>query len=186
MFQPVHSPDIGLANKLHALNITLWHKDACRSFPAYQTYDKDLLDVVVCIRDLETHNKIPCRGDSGGPIVFDDELVGVLSGSITEEEYDKQVHEDVACNDPTTVGVYNSVVHQRGWIEELLSSSPPPLPPTPVIPQSPVIPHSQIIPQTPVIPPSPVLPPDPLPLYSADKITEIPQRRRTPINSHRF
>lgn len=64
-----------------------------------------ILDSMMCAFERPGHGT--CSGDSGGPMVYDDQIVGIVSGGI-----------------PCAVGfpdVFTRVYSFRDWIDEILS-----------------------------------------------------------------
>ncbi|KAL9692055.1 hypothetical protein quinque_015955 [Culex quinquefasciatus] len=85
---------------LRAVTVPVINRDACAE--AYEDFQRVTLSMI-CAGDLEHGGVDACFGDSGGPIVADGVLVGVVSWG-------------KGCAQPRAVGVYSNVAVVRDWI----------------------------------------------------------------------
>ncbi|KRT83696.1 Trypsin, partial [Oryctes borbonicus] len=87
--------------QLQAVEVPLVSNSECQS--AYGTYE--ITDQMLCA-GIEGGGKDACQDDSGGPLVVDGVLVGIVSWGI-------------GCAEPEYLGVYSSVPALRSYISEV-------------------------------------------------------------------
>ena len=91
---------------LQSVVLPVVDRPTCREW--YSDFVYEVMDNQICAGLLEGgHNA--CNGDSGGPMVFNNELVGVTSWGIFWDT-------------PHHPSVYSSVAYYSDWIEETLNS----------------------------------------------------------------
>uniref|UniRef100_A0A8C0JA85 Peptidase S1 domain-containing protein n=1 Tax=Chelonoidis abingdonii TaxID=106734 RepID=A0A8C0JA85_CHEAB len=95
----VQYPDV-----LQCLNVPILSDSACRA-----AYPGRITKNMFCAGYIEG-GKDSCQGDSGGPVVYNGELMGVVSWGI-------------GCAQKNYPGVYTTVCNYVSWIEEVIANN---------------------------------------------------------------
>ncbi|XP_015596135.1 trypsin-2 isoform X2 [Cephus cinctus] len=95
-----------VSNELLYVNLPLLHQTLCRQL--LKNYS-DVPDGMLCAGYLEG-GKDACKGDSGGGMICNNVLTGIVSGGI-------------GCAWPKTPGIYTDVKFYRSWISEMMKNS---------------------------------------------------------------
>lgn len=85
------------------VNVRLFDPLECRLFLRKHFYEG-----ILCAGDSLHYDEDPCRGDSGGPLICNDELTGIISWT-------------TGCGTDRLPSLYTDVWHNREWIEKHLS-----------------------------------------------------------------
>lgn len=87
------------------VNVRLFDPLECRLFLRKHFYEG-----ILCAGDSLHYDEDPCRGDSGGPLICNDELTGIISWT-------------TGCGTDRLPSLYTDVWHNREWIEKHLSKA---------------------------------------------------------------
>jgi trypsin len=83
--------------------VHVFDREACRKLIGKGHPIGEITDRMLCAGHLADH-KLDCGGDIGGPLVANNELVGIISTS-------------VCGSGPTTIGVFSDVASLYEWID---------------------------------------------------------------------
>ncbi|XP_023306550.2 putative trypsin-6 [Lucilia cuprina] len=86
------------------VNVRLYEPSECKYFLGEHYHEGTL-----CAGDSLNYDEDPCRGDSGGPLICNNELTGVISWTI-------------GCGSNRVPSLYTDVWYNREWIEKHLNA----------------------------------------------------------------
>ncbi|XP_065362459.1 trypsin-like [Calliphora vicina] len=87
------------------VNVRLYHPGECKHFLGEHYHEG-----ILCAGDSLHYDEDPCRGDSGGPLICNDELTGVISWT-------------TGCGSDRLPSLYTDVWYNRQWIEKHLNAA---------------------------------------------------------------
>ncbi|XP_017177931.1 kallikrein-13 isoform X3 [Mus musculus] len=100
------SPQVNYPKTLQCANIELRSDEECR-----QVYPGKITANMLCAGTKEG-GKDSCEGDSGGPLICNGKLYGIISWG------------DFPCGQPNRPGVYTRVSKYLRWIREIIRNTP--------------------------------------------------------------
>ncbi|XP_032084238.1 snake venom serine protease-like [Thamnophis elegans] len=100
----ITSPEVTYPEVPHCVNINILHNEVCEA--AYPMLSGNIL----CAGELEG-DKDSCKGDSGGPLICDGQIQGIVSWG------------HFPCAQPFEPGVYTKVFDYLEWIQDIIAGN---------------------------------------------------------------
>ncbi|TMW40346.1 hypothetical protein DOY81_014574, partial [Sarcophaga bullata] len=94
-----------LAAAAMTVNVLLFNEEQCKYYMQRHYHDG-----VLCAGDSHGQDEDPCRGDSGGPLICNNELTGIISWTI-------------GCGTDDFPSLYTDVWYHRDWIAKHLNKA---------------------------------------------------------------